>query len=85
MSFSINNKLILIDSFRFLSSSSDSLVKNSTKDDFRYLSQDFHNNELDLVKQKGFYPYEYMSSFEKFKEHLPSKKKFYSSFPSKKK
>ena len=77
MSFSINNKLILIDSFRFLSSSSDSLVKNSTKD-FKYLSQDFHNNELDLVKQKGFYPYEYMSSFEKFKEQLPSKKKFYS-------
>ena len=85
MSFSINNKLILIDSFRFLSSSSDSLVKNSTKDDFRYLSQDFHNNELDLVKQKGSYPYEYMSSFEKFKEHLPSKKKFYSSLTSKKK
>ena len=81
MSFSINNKLILIDSFRFLSSSSDSLVKNSTKD-FKYLSQDFHNNELDLVKQKGFYPYEYMSSFEKFKEQLPSKKKFYSSLTS---
>ena len=81
MSFSINNKLILIDSFRFLSSSSDSLVKNSTKD-FKYLSQDFHNNELDLVKQKGFYPYECMSSFEKFKEQLPSKKKFYSSLTS---
>ena len=81
MSFSINNKLILIDSFRFLSSSSDSLVKNSTKD-FKYLSQDFHNNELDLVKQKGFYPYEYMSSFEKFKEQLPSKKRFYSSLTS---
>ena len=84
MSFSINNKLILIDSFRFLSSSSDNLVKNSTKD-FKYLSQDFHNNELDLVKQKGFYPYEYMSSFEKFKEQLPSKKKFYSSLTSQKK
>ena len=81
MSFSINNKLILIDSFRFLSSSSGNLVKNSTKD-FKYLSQDFHNNELDLVKQKGFYPYEYMSSFEKFKEQLPSKKKFYSSLTS---
>ena len=81
MSFSINNKLILIDSFRFLRSSSDNLVKNSTKD-FKYLSQDFHNNELDLVKQKGFYPYEYMSSFEKFKEQLPSKKKFYSSLTS---
>ena len=32
---------------------------------------------LDLVKQKGFYPYEYMSDFEKFKEQLPSKEKFY--------
>ena len=60
MSFSINNKSIFIDSFQFLSYSSNSLVKNSTKDDFKYLSQEFDNNELDLVKQKGFYPYEYM-------------------------
>ena len=60
MSFSINNKSIFIDSFQFLSYSSDSLVKNSTKDDFKYLSQEFDNNELDLVKQKGFYLYEYM-------------------------
>ena len=36
-------------------------------------------NVLDLVKQKGFYPYEYRSNFEKFKEQLPSKEKFYSS------
>ena len=27
------------------------------KDGFKYLSQVFHNNVLDLVKQKGFYPY----------------------------
>ena len=33
---------------------------------------------LDLVKQKGFYPYEYISEFEKFKEELPRKEKFYS-------
>ena len=39
MSFSINNKLIFIDIFQFLSSSSDSLVKNLNKDDFKYLSQ----------------------------------------------
>ena len=49
MSFSINNKLSFIDSFRFLSSSLDSLVKNLAKDDFKYLSQEFHNNVLDLV------------------------------------
>ena len=38
-----------------------------------------NNNVLDLVKQKGFYPYEYMGDFEKFKEGLPSKEKIYSS------
>ena len=52
MSFSINNKLSFIDSFQFLSSSLDSLVKHLGKDDFKYLSQEFDNNVLDLVKQK---------------------------------
>ena len=61
ISFSINNKLCFIDSFQFLSSSLDSLVKNLSKDDFKYLSQEFNNDVLDLCKQKGFYPYEYMS------------------------
>ena len=55
VSFSINNKLSFIDSFQFLSSSFDSLVKNLAKDDIKYLSQEF-DNVLDLVKQKGFYP-----------------------------
>ena len=34
---------------------------------------------MDLVKQKGFYPYEYMRDFEKFKGEHPSKGKFCSS------
>ena len=84
MSFSINNKVIFIDSFQFLSSSWDSLVKNLDKDDFKYLSQEFKNNALDQVKRKGFYRYEYMSDFEKFKEELPSKVKFYSLLTDKK-
>ena len=83
MSFSINNKLSFIDSFQFLSSSLDSLVKNIAKEDFKYLRQEFDNNLLDLVKEKGFYSYEYMSNFEKFKEQLPSKEKFYSSLTGK--
>ena len=37
-SFSINNKLGSVDSFQFLSSSLDSLVKNSAKDDIKHLS-----------------------------------------------
>ena len=66
MSFKISNKLIFIDSFPFLSSSLDSLVKNLGKNDFKYLRQDF--NVLDLVKEKGFYPYKYMNDFQNFKE-----------------
>ena len=66
MNFTINNKLSFIDSFQFLSSSLDNLVKNLNKDYFKYLSQETDNNLLDLVKQKQFYPYEYMSDFEKF-------------------
>ena len=85
MSFSINNKLRFIDSYQFLSSSLDSLVKNLNKDNFKYLSQEFENDDDDLVKQKEFYPYEYMSNFEKFKEQLPSKEESYSSLTSKKK
>ena len=82
-SFSINNKLGSVDSFQFLSSSLDSLVKNSAKDDIKHLSPEFDNNALHLVKQKGFYPFECMSNFEKFKEQLPNKEKCYSSLTSK--
>ena len=62
MSFTINSKLSFIDS-----SSLDSIVKNLDKDDFKYISQEFDNNVLDLIKQKEFYPYAFMSDFEKFK------------------
>ena len=48
------------------------------------MSQEFDNNVLDLVKQKGFYPDEYMIDFEKFKKELPSKEKFYSSLTNRK-
>ena len=83
-SFIINNRLNFLGSFQYLSSSLDSLVKNLNKDDFKYLSQECDNNVLDLVKQKGFYLYEYMSDFEKFKEQLCSKEKFYRSLTDKK-
>ena len=69
---------------QFLSSSLENLVKNLGKDYFKYLSQEFDNEILDLVKQKGFYLYEYMTDFKKFKEQLPNKWKFYSSLIGKK-
>ena len=48
------------------------------------MSQGFDKDIFDLVKQKWFYPYEYMCSFEKFKEHLPSMEKVYSLLTCKK-
>ena len=57
----------------------DSLVKSLSKDDFKYLSQEFDNNVLDPVKSKGFCPYEHVSDYKKFNEQLPSKEKFCSS------
>ena len=73
MSFTINNKLSFIDSFQFLSSSLDSLVKNLSKDDFKHSSKEFGNNALDLINQKGFYPFLILiCDFEKFKEELSS-------------
>ena len=59
---------IFIDSFQFLSSSLDGSVENFGKHDFKYFSQEFDTKALDLVKQEGFYPCEYMSDFERFKE-----------------
>ena len=84
MSFTINYKLRFTDSFQFLSPSLDSLVKNLGKNDFKYLSQESDNNVLDLVNQKEFYPYEYMSDFDIFKEELSSKEQFYGSLASRK-
>ena len=75
ISFSINNKLSFIDSFQFLSSSLNSLVKNLVKDDFKHLSQEFDNNVSNLVEQKGFLPYEYMSDFAKLRRTITKQRK----------
>ena len=80
MNFNENNKLFFIDSFQYLTFSWDISVKNLCIDDFKYLRQQFNGNVLDLVLQRGFYPYEYMTGFENFKKHSPSKEKFYSFF-----
>ena len=43
---------------------------------FKFLSQDFFGEKLELVKRKGFSAQEYSGSFEKFKEGFPEKIKF---------
>ena len=66
MSFKINNKLFFIDSFQFVTSSLDSLIKNFDENLFEDFSKEIDSNVFDLVKQKGFYPYDYMTGFQKF-------------------
>ena len=68
MSFTLNNNIVFIDSMLFLNSSLDKLVENLGSKDFKYLREEFSGEQLELVKKKGIYPYEYFDSFKKFKE-----------------
>ena len=78
MTFTVNKNLIFINSKQFMNSSLDSLVKNLSDNDFKYLSEEFSGELLELVNEKGVYPYEYMDSFKKFSESkLPDKSKFF--------
>ena len=80
MAFILNKNLVFIDSMQFMYSSLEKLIKNLTDDDLKYLAQEFGSKDLELLKQKDAYPYEYMSSFKRFSEEkLPDQKYFYSS------
>ena len=56
MDFAVNKNLVFIDSMQFMSSSLDKLVKNLNDKDFNYLSEEFSDKKLKLVKQKGVHP-----------------------------
>ena len=79
MAFMLGNHLTFIDSFQFMSSSLDKLVSNLPKGDLIYTSKAFKGKRLNLMSQKGAYPYDFMDSFEKFNQtELPNKDQFYS-------
>ena len=75
---SLNFELRFIDSFKFLQTSLANLVKNLPPDDFVNTKEIFRD-KIDLLTRKGVYPYDYVSSIEKFDgTQLPPKKEFYS-------
>ena len=78
MAFMLGNHLTFIDSFQFMSSSLEKLVSNLPKEALKYTSKKFKGNKIDLMARKGVYPYDYMDSFDKFNEKLPTKEDFYS-------
>ena len=78
MTFMLGNHLTFIDSFQFMSSSLEKLVDNLPRDSLKYTSKIFKGKKLNLMARKGVYPYDYMDSFYKFNEKLPTKEDFYS-------
>ena len=78
MAFMLGKNLIFLDSFKFMSTGLDKLAENLPDDAFIYTRKEF-NEQFNLMKQKGIYPYDYMDSFQKFDEvQLPSKEDFFS-------
>ena len=68
MAFIINRNLGFFDSMQLMKSNLDSLVKSLIDKDFKYLSENFSGKLLELAREKGVYPYEYIDSIKKFSE-----------------
>ena len=73
-------ELRFIDSFKFMSSSLDSLTKNLVRGGKKLFGfEDYSELQYDLLTRKGVYPYEYVNSWDRFNEtQLPPIDAFYS-------
>ena len=84
MAFIVNKNLAFIDSMQFMNSSLDASIQNLTDNAFKYLSQEVNGAQLNLVKQKVVYPFQYTGSIEKFSEDkLADRCEFHSSIKDK--
>ena len=73
-----------IDSYRFLSSGLDSLVKNLNEDDFKILKKEFPD-KWQFLNKKLAYPYEYFNNIDDYKKtvHNLENKDFFSKLKNK--
>ena len=72
----VKRELRFLDTFKFMNTSLDKLVKNLQEDECINLHKFYKGG---LLKRKGVYPYQYIDSVAKFDETcLPPKDKFYS-------
>ena len=80
MAFFLNKNLVFIDSMQFMNSRLEKLVNNLLDNDFKYLTEKLGSKNVELLKQKDVYPYEYMDSLKRFSEEtLTDRECFYSS------
>ena len=77
-------KIVFKDSLKFMRSSIGALVNNLPKVGFKNISKYYTPEQVELIKQKGFYPYEYMDTEEKFNDTKPPPQEaFYSKLTGK--
>ena len=84
MAFSID-QLQFIDSLQFTMKSLDSLVKTLDEKDFVHTAMEFKDGEeLNLMKKKGIFPYDYFNDINRLDEmQLPNRRHFYSKLENK--
>ena len=79
MSIIINRNIVFLDSQQFWKASLDDLAGNSEDKDFKHLLSEFPKDELEILKRKDTYPYEWVDSSKKILyPRLPPKKAFHS-------
>ena len=77
--FEVKRKIRFIDSFKFMATSLDSLVKNLPKESFNNLSEFYEGEHLGLIKRKGVFPYDWFDNFGRLSStSLPPKEAFHS-------
>ena len=67
----VYEEMRFLDSYKFMNSSLDKLAHNLPATNFKLLNNWFRNwpeSTVQLVRQKGFLPYSYIDSFEKYEE-----------------
>ena len=75
----VNREIRFIDSFKFMATSLDSLVNNLPKESFKNLTEFYEGKQLDLIKRKGVFPYDWFDSFNRLSStSLPPKDAFHS-------
>ena len=70
MSIIVNRNITFIDSLQFYKGSLDTLASNLDDKDFKHLM-----SELEILKRKDAYPYEWVNSYDKIKYPTQPKKK----------
>ena len=76
----VKREIRFIDSFRFMSTSLDALIKNLDPKQCKNLKKfSSDQRKFDLLKRKGIYPYDYVDSVDKLAEsYFRPKEAFYS-------